>query len=60
MGRKLLLKCSNGIVHANPKNRQKVFGAAETARTEAWLLGLKYLEDVLLGIITVENASEPQ
>lgn len=59
-GPQAITEMRNGIVHANPKNRQKVFGAAEAARTEAWLLGLKYLEDILLGIVSIKHASEPQ
>jgi len=50
-GPQALTEMRNGIIHANPKNHQKVFGSSPLARGEAWNLGLQYLELVLLKLL---------
>jgi hypothetical protein len=47
-GPQAITEIRNAIVHPNPKNRHKGGGASEEIRTEAWSLGLGYLELALL------------
>jgi hypothetical protein len=47
-GPQAITEIRNAIVHPNPKNRHKGGGASEKIRTEAWSVGLEYLELALL------------
>lgn len=47
-GAQAITEIRNAIVHPSPKNRRKRSAATDTARYEAWYLGLQYLEQVLL------------
>jgi hypothetical protein len=47
-GPQAITEIRNATVHPNPKNRHKGGGASEKIRTEAWSVGLEYLELALL------------
>ena len=47
-GPQAIAEIRNAIVHPNPKNRHKGGGASEEVKTEAWSVGLEYLELALL------------
>lgn len=47
-GPQAITEIRNAIVHYNPKNRHKGGGASQETGTEAWSLGLHYLEIVML------------
>lgn len=47
-GPQAITEIRNAIVHPNPKNRHKGGGASEKIRTEAWSVGLGYIELALL------------
>ena len=47
-GPQAITEIRNAIVHPNSKNRHKGNGSPEEARTEAWSVGLEYLELALL------------
>jgi hypothetical protein len=47
-GPQAITEIRNAIVHPNPKNRHKGGGSSEKIRTEAWSVGLGYIELALL------------